>query len=76
MSASDLYALPLDGITFRKACGGSTHPDGEACATLAEIGPGVWALGDSKRPGAEPLRFTGAELAAAGIDPARFTVSV
>ncbi len=38
-------------------------------------GPDAWALGDSKRPGAEPLRFTTAELNAAGIDPSRFTVS-
>ncbi|GAA3176624.1 MULTISPECIES: DUF397 domain-containing protein [Streptomyces] len=75
MPETDLYGLPLDGVTFHKACGGNTHPDGESCATLAEIGPGAWALGDSKRPGAEPLRFTTAELTAAGIDPARFTVS-
>lgn len=69
---TDLYGLPIDGAEFHKACGGSTHPDGEACMTLAEIGPGVWALGDSKRPDAEPLRFTTAELSAAGVDPARF----
>ncbi|MFF9331072.1 DUF397 domain-containing protein [Streptomyces albogriseolus] len=31
-----------------------------------------WALGDSKRPDVEPLRFTTEELDAAGIDPARF----
>lgn len=59
-----------------KACGGNTHPDGESCATLAKIGPHAWALGDSKRPGIEPLRFTTAELKAAGIDPARFGLSV
>ncbi|MFE2523383.1 DUF397 domain-containing protein [Streptomyces sp. NPDC059382] len=55
--------------------GGNTHPDGEACVTLAKIGPDAWALGDSKRPDAEPLRFTTAELDAAGVDPARFDLS-
>lgn len=43
--------------------------------TLARIGPDSWALGDSKRPDAEPLRFTTAELDAAGIEPARFDLS-
>ncbi|MFI0258066.1 DUF397 domain-containing protein [Streptomyces sp. NPDC017056] len=75
MSRTDLYSLPIDGATFLKACGGNTHPDGESCATLAKIGPDAWALGDSKRPGAEPLRFTTAELDAAGIDPVRFGLS-
>ncbi|MFD7664508.1 DUF397 domain-containing protein [Streptomyces sp. NPDC059788] len=75
MSRTDLYSLPIDGAQFAKACGGNTHPDGESCATLAKIGPDAWALGDSKRPGAEPLRFTTAELDAAGIDPARFGLS-
>ncbi|MFI6641863.1 DUF397 domain-containing protein [Streptomyces sp. NPDC050504] len=73
---TDLYDLPTpETAVFNKACGGSTHPDGEACATLAKIGPDAWALGDSKRPDVAPLRFTTAELDAAGIDPARFTVS-
>ncbi|MCF3120821.1 DUF397 domain-containing protein [Streptomyces arenae] len=75
MPGTDLYSLPIDGAEFLKACGGNTHPDGESCATLAKIGPDAWALGDSKRPGAEPLRFTTAELDAAGIDPARFGLS-
>jgi hypothetical protein len=44
--------------------------------TLARIDEGIWALGDSKRPGAEPLRFTTGELDAAGIDPARFGLEV
>lgn len=75
MKRADLYALPVDGIQFSKACGGNTHPDGESCVTLARIGDGFWAMGDSKRPGAEPLRFTTAELQAAGIDPGRFGLS-
>lgn len=75
MPETDLYSLPTDGATFFKACGGNTHPDGESCATLAKIAPDVWALGDDKRPDMAPLRFTTAELTAAGIDPARFTVS-
>lgn len=44
--------------------------------TLARIGEDAWALGDSKRPGVDPLRFTTKELDAAGIDPARFGLSV
>ncbi len=69
---NDLYALDLSEASFVKACGGNTHPDGESCVTLALIGEGAWALGDSKRPDAAPLRFTTEELHVAGIDPARF----
>ncbi|MFF5440847.1 DUF397 domain-containing protein [Streptomyces achromogenes] len=72
VNGSDLYALDLGGASFLKACGGSTHPDGESCVTLARIGEDAWALGDSKRPDLEPLRFTTTELNAAGIDPDRF----
>ncbi|MFJ4907800.1 DUF397 domain-containing protein [Streptomyces sp. NPDC093249] len=72
---TDLYALDIDTAAFSKACGGSTHPDGESCVTLARIGPDAWAMGDSKRPEAEPLRFTTSELDIAGIDPARFGLS-
>ncbi|MFC9927223.1 DUF397 domain-containing protein [Streptomyces sp. NPDC127190] len=75
VNGSDLYALDLSGASFVRACGGSTHPDGEACVTLARIGQDAWALGDSKRPEAQPLRFSSAELAAAGIDPGRFGLS-
>ncbi|GAA2915471.1 hypothetical protein GCM10020221_09020 [Streptomyces thioluteus] len=75
MSGMDLYGLVVDGVRFSRACGGNTHPDGEACVTLARIGDDAWAMGDSKRPDAEPLRFTTAELDAAGIDPARFGLS-
>ena len=32
----------------------------------------AWALGDTKRPDLELLRFTSAELTTAGIDPVRF----
>ncbi|MEU6406101.1 DUF397 domain-containing protein [Streptomyces sp. NPDC046985] len=71
----DLYALDIGGASFVKACGGSTHPDGESCVTLARIGDDAWALGDSKRPDAQPLRFTAKELGAVGIDPARFGLS-
>ncbi|GAA2536879.1 DUF397 domain-containing protein [Streptomyces koyangensis] len=71
-NGTDLYALDIGGALFVKACGGNTHPDGESCVTLARIGDDAWALGDSKRPGAQPLRFTTRELGAAGIDPARF----
>ncbi|MFH9265328.1 DUF397 domain-containing protein [Streptomyces sp. NPDC017546] len=67
-----LYALDISSARFTKACGGNTHPDGESCVTLARIGDDAWALGDSKRPDATPLRFTTAELDAAGITPAAF----
>ncbi|GGY00454.1 DUF397 domain-containing protein [Streptomyces hiroshimensis] len=72
---TDLYFLPLEGTRFAKACGGNTHPDGESCVTLARIGEDAYALGDSKRPDVAPLRFTAAELDAAGINPARFGLS-
>ncbi|MEU5975990.1 DUF397 domain-containing protein [Streptomyces sp. NPDC047315] len=74
---NDLYDIPLaDSAAFSRACGGNTHPDGESCVTLLRIGTDAWALGDSKRPGADPLRFTTSELKAAGIDPTRFGLSV
>ncbi|MCL3994111.1 DUF397 domain-containing protein [Streptomyces lavenduligriseus] len=72
VNGSDLYALDLGGAPFLKACGGNTHPDGDSRVPLARIGEDAWALGDSKRPDMEPLRFTTNELSAAGIDPARF----
>jgi hypothetical protein len=75
LDGSDLYGLDIDGASFVKACGGNTRPDGESCVTLARIGEDASALGDSKRPDAEPLRFTTEELDAAGIDPARFGLS-
>ncbi|MFF5715570.1 DUF397 domain-containing protein [Streptomyces buecherae] len=79
MASVDLYELDLGDARFRPPadCGGNPPDAPETCVTLAPI-PGVagaYALGDSKRPGAEPLRFTGAELRRAGIDPARFRPS-
>lgn len=73
LNGSDLYALNISGALFVKACGG---PCTEGCVTLARISDNAWALGDSKRLGAEPLRFTTEELDAAGIDPSRFGLSV
>jgi hypothetical protein len=73
LNGNDLYALDIDGTSFVKACGG---PCTEGCVTLARIGDNAWALGDSKRPKAEPLTFTTQELDAAGIDPVRFGLSV
>lgn len=75
LDGTDLYTINIAGAEFSQACGGNTHPDGESCVTLARIAPDGWALGDSKRPGLEPLRFTTAELTAAGIDPVRFGLS-
>ncbi|MEV0477139.1 DUF397 domain-containing protein [Streptomyces prunicolor] len=71
-NGTDLYALDLGGASFVKASGG---PCTEGCVTLARIGADAWALGDSKRPGTEPLRFSTEELAAAGIDPVRFSLN-
>ncbi|MFG3021946.1 DUF397 domain-containing protein [Streptomyces sp. NPDC048254] len=69
----DLYALDINEASFVEACGG---PCTEGCVTLARIGDDAWALGDSKRPDAQPLRFTTEELDAAGGDPARFGLNV
>ncbi|MDT0438127.1 MULTISPECIES: DUF397 domain-containing protein [Streptomyces] len=68
-NVSDLYALDITSVSFVQACGG---PCTEGCVTLARIGDGCWALGDSKRPDLAPLRFSTEELRFAGIDPARF----
>jgi hypothetical protein len=73
LDGNELYALDIDGASFVKACGG---PCTEGCVTLARIGENAWALGDSKRPDAQPLRFTTEELGAAGIDPALFGLNV
>ncbi|MFD5652203.1 DUF397 domain-containing protein [Streptomyces sp. NPDC127039] len=73
---NDLYRLDLTDAAFATACGGNTHPDGESCVILARIGSDAWALGDSKRPDAEPLRFTTEELSVAGIDPTRFGLAL
>ncbi|MDO0913975.1 DUF397 domain-containing protein [Streptomyces sp. DT2A-34] len=73
LNENDLYALDINDASFVKACGG---PCSEGCVTLARIGDDAWALGDSKRPDAQPLRFSTEELAVAGIDPARFGLSV
>ncbi|MEV1006040.1 DUF397 domain-containing protein [Streptomyces sp. NPDC049881] len=74
MTGRDIYTADLGGAEFTPACGGN-GPDGpETCVTLAPI-PGIegaYALGDSKRPDAPPLRFTARELAAAGIDVRAF----
>lgn len=73
LNGTDLYALDIHGASFEKACGG---PCTEGCVTLARIGDDAWALGDSKRPDAQPLRFTTEELDTAGIDPTRFGLNV
>jgi hypothetical protein len=73
LDGNKLYGLDISRASFVKACGG---PCTEGCVTLARIGDDAWALGDSKRPDVEPLRFTTEELAVAGIDPARFGLSV
>ncbi|MDC0772409.1 DUF397 domain-containing protein [Streptomyces sp. HD] len=73
LNGTDLYALDINEASFVKAYGG---PCTEGCVPLARIGDDAWALGDSKRPDAQPLRFTTEELDAAGIDPAHFGLQV
>ena len=70
---NDLYQLDLSNASFTKACGG---PCSEGCVTLARIGDDARALGDSKRPDVEPLRFSTEELSVAGIDPTRFGLAL
>ncbi|MCC2267690.1 DUF397 domain-containing protein [Streptomyces olivaceus] len=72
-NSSGLYELDLSNASFTKACGG---PCSEGCVTLARIGDDAWALGDSKRPDVEPLRFSTEELSVAGIDPTRFGLAL
>lgn len=66
----DLYERDLAGVRFRRLCGGNQQEeDTESCVELAPI-PGegdAFALRDSKNPDAGTLRFTGAELRAAGL---------
>jgi hypothetical protein len=67
----DLYNLDLGDLEFRRLCGGNNNEDGEgeSCMEIAPI-PGdsdVFALRDSKNPDAGTLRFTRAELRAAGM---------
>ncbi|MFE4974689.1 DUF397 domain-containing protein [Kitasatospora sp. NPDC056651] len=80
MTDHNLYELDLSQVEFTRACGGNQGggDDGESCVTLGAVpqAPGVFALGDSKRPDRAPLLFTAEELAGAGIDPARFGLSV
>ncbi|MEW1832872.1 DUF397 domain-containing protein [Streptomyces sp. NPDC088196] len=73
LNGTDLYQLDITAASFTQACGG---PCTEGCVTLARIGHASWALGDSKRPDMEPLRFTTEELSVAGIDPARFGLAI
>ena len=73
LNGTDLYQLDITAASFTQACGG---PCTEGCVTLARIGDNSWALGDSKRPDMEPLRFTTEELSVAGIDPTRFGLTI
>ncbi|MFG3223418.1 DUF397 domain-containing protein [Kitasatospora sp. NPDC048194] len=78
MTDLNLYELDLSLVEFNRACGGNQGggDDGESCVTLGLVQPGVYAFGDSKRPDRAPLLFTTEELTTAGIDPARFGLSV
>ncbi|MCG6500174.1 DUF397 domain-containing protein [Kitasatospora sp. A2-31] len=80
MTDHHLYELDLSRVQFNRACGGNQGggDDSESCVTLGAVpqAPGVFALGDSKRPDREPLLFTAEELTTAGIDPTRFGLSV
>ena len=64
----DLYNLPLTG-TPQRMCGGNNGTEGgEACVLFQPIaGADAFAISDSKNPDAPALRFTRAELTAAGM---------
>jgi hypothetical protein len=66
----DLYRFDADPGAFRRLCGGNQQEEEqETCVEIAPLA-GVedgYALRDSKNPGAGTLRFTGAELRAAGM---------
>jgi hypothetical protein len=66
----DLYRQQLGDVPFTRLCGGNQQEeDMESCVMIARI-PGVvdaYAVRDSKNPDAGTLRFTGAELRAAGV---------
>jgi hypothetical protein len=67
---NDLYGQPLGDVPFTRMCGGNQQEEeGESCVLIAPI-PGVkdgFAVRDSKNPDAGTLRFSGAELRAAGL---------
>ncbi|MFI7125173.1 DUF397 domain-containing protein [Nonomuraea sp. NPDC050153] len=66
----DLYGHQLGDVPFTKLCGGNQQEENmESCVLVAPI-PGIddaYAVRDSKNPDAGTLRFTGAELRAAGV---------
>jgi len=66
----DLYMLDADPAAFRRVCGGNQQEEEqESCVEIAPLAgvKDAFALRDSKNPGAGSLRFTGAELRAAGM---------
>ncbi|MFI7126747.1 DUF397 domain-containing protein [Nonomuraea sp. NPDC050153] len=66
----DLYRQQLGDVPFSRLRDGNQDNDEmESCVEIAPI-PGVddaYALRDSKNPDAGTLRFSGAELRAAGV---------
>lgn len=56
----DLYAAPLDGEWVKSSY---STTNGDVCVRLMKIRGGI-ALGDSKAPEREPLRYTSVELRA------------
>jgi len=66
----DLYRLDANPAAFRRLCGGNQDEDEqETCMEIAPLNGAddAYALRDSKNPDAGTLRFTGAELRAAGM---------
>jgi hypothetical protein len=66
----DLYEHSLNQPVFRRLCGGNQDEEEmESCVEIAPIpgAPDAFALRDGKKPDAGTLRFTGAELRAAGV---------
>lgn len=66
----DLYVPDITPGRFRRACGGNQQEEEmESCVEIAPLSGAAdaYALRDSKNPSAGELRFTGAELRAAGL---------
>ncbi|MEV8327790.1 hypothetical protein [Kitasatospora sp. NPDC056731] len=61
MTGHNLYELDLSQVKFNHACGGNQGggDDGESCVILGLVEQGVYALGDSKRPGRPQSRAGG-----------------
>lgn len=63
MESKDLYELEVGQADWTTFCG-TNNPEGDGCVETAVAGDDLVLLRDSKRPSAEPLRFTHDEMTA------------